>query len=62
MERELKTKAGPLPLEGALEVGLVRIDEIRKSVGSGSVMRGNLRNGGNGRYVASTSRCVHLVN
>lgn len=35
--RELKTKAGPLPLEGLFAVGYARILEIRRAVGQGSV-------------------------
>ena len=35
--RELQTKAGPLPLDGTLEVGYARIAELRKGVGWGSV-------------------------
>ena len=34
---KLRTKAGPLPLEGVLEVGYARIAEIRKGVGQASV-------------------------
>ena len=36
-ERELMTRAGPLLLEGVLEVGYGRIAEIRRGVGQGSV-------------------------
>ena len=35
--RTLKTKAGPLLLDGLLEVGFARILEVRKRVGDGSV-------------------------
>ena len=35
--RELKTRAGPLLLEGSLEVGFARIAEIRKGVGQANV-------------------------
>ena len=35
--RKLPTKAGPLLLEGTLEVGYARIAELRKGVGQGSV-------------------------
>ena len=41
-ERELPTKAGPLPLEGVLEVGYVRIAEIRKGIGQASVQHPRL--------------------
>ncbi len=32
VQRELKTKAGPLLLEGRLEVGYTRLADIRKGV------------------------------
>ena len=41
-ERSLPTKAGPLLLEGVLEVGYARLAEIRKGVGKASVQHPRL--------------------